>query len=130
MATRRDPDINENYLHDEYTDDELNEAPETDTTGITGPFAAGVTTGGTLGGGGDLGDRSFRDTRGGVVRGWDSNGSEVAQDRALEGTVGGNTNAAQALVGEPTGPRVPLTPEEDLGPEGTIVQELGGEARH
>jgi hypothetical protein len=137
MATKQDPDISENYLHDEYTDDELNQRQlDEQGAGKGGPFAAGVNLGGTLAGnklvGGsnfDAGDRSYG-TRGGSVTGWDSNGDPVEQDPELEGTVGGNTNAAQALVGGPEREREPRLPEEDLGPEGTIVQQLGGEARH
>jgi hypothetical protein len=137
MATRQDPDISENYLHDEYTDDELNQKQlDRQGAGIEGPFAAGVNLGGTLAGnrvvGGsnfDAGDRSSGGLRRETVTGWDSNGDPVEQDPALEGTVAGNTNAAQALVGGSYTERKPRLPEEDLGPEGTIVQELGGEAR-
>lgn len=138
MATKQDPDISENYLHDEYTDDELNREHEAaQRPGTRSPFAPGVHTGGTLAGdtaaGGsplDQGDRSFVPGDRPVVHGWDSIGDEVAQDPAMEGTVAGNTNAAQSLVGGPEVDRTPQTPEEDLGPEGAIVQELGGEARY
>lgn len=137
MATKQDPDVNENYLHDEYTDEALNQQQlDEQGAGRGGPLTAGVNLGGTLAGnqlvGGsnfDAGDRSYG-TRGGNVVGWDSNGDPVEQDAEFEGTVGGNTNAAQALVGGPPPERAPRLPEEDLGPEGTIVQQLGGEARH
>ena len=139
MATKRDPDISENYIHDEYTDDALNGPEYPSYQAINDvPFAPGVHTGGTLGGdaatGATLmnqGDHSFGPSDSSSVTGWDSNGNPVVQDPALRGTVAGNTNAAQALVGRPDlrDPE-PTELEDDLGPEGTIVQEVGGEARH
>lgn len=138
MATKQDPDISENYLHDEYTDEELNQRQlDQQGAGSGGPFAAGTNLGGSLAGsklvGGsnfDAGDRSFEPQLGRSAGGWDSDGDPVEQDPVLEGTVAGNTNAAQALVGGPRREREPQTPEEDLGPEGAIIQQLGGEARH
>ncbi len=56
-------------------------------------------------------------------------GERQVSEPEFAGTVAGNTTAAGAVVRKETADK-PTSPEEDLGPEGTIVQEIGGEARH
>ncbi|HTE17450.1 MAG TPA: hypothetical protein VK689_03600 [Armatimonadota bacterium] len=59
----------------------------------------------------------------------DSTGQLVATEPEFAGTLAGNTTGAGACVPLPE-EREPTELTEDLGPEGTVVQELGGEARH
>jgi hypothetical protein len=59
----------------------------------------------------------------------DSTGETVIVDPALAGTVAGNTTAAGVVVAKGADEE-PAYLTEDLGPEGTIIQEVGGEARH
>jgi hypothetical protein len=97
------------------------------------PSSRGVWTGGTL-----AGDEV---TRGSVIKHPgdgprvvevpDSIGDDIAVAPEFAGTVAGNTTGAGGVVLN-KGPRdsEPADETEDLGPEGTVVQEIGGEARY
>ncbi|MFN3653221.1 MAG: hypothetical protein ACK47B_26870 [Armatimonadota bacterium] len=67
-----------------------------------------------------------RSDRAGVLA-TDSEGHAEVVDPAFAGTLGGNTQAPDVLLREEPDP---VNPEEDLGPQGTIVQKIGGEARY
>jgi hypothetical protein len=95
-----------------------------------------VWTGGTLAGEDVVGssvlrpdkDESLADEQG-RYGGADLLGERRVTDPALAGTVAGNTTAAGEVVRKQP-PDEPTTLEEDLGPEGTVVQAIGGEARY
>jgi hypothetical protein len=90
----------------------------------------GPVTGGTLAGEDVVGGSVIR-REGPSHRsyGWDSIGNRIAVPPEMAGTVAGNTTAADAILARNDDePVEDLT--QDLGPEGTIVQEIGGEARH
>ena len=89
-------------------------------------------TGGTLAGedvaGGSVVKRPGEDepeTYGGP----DNLGERLVVDPALAGTVAGNTTQAGEVVRKEEEPE-PRDAAEDLGPEGTIIQEVGGEGRY
>lgn len=60
----------------------------------------------------------------------DSIGNQVPVAPELAGTVAGNTTGADILLAQQYRDREPADETEDLGPEGTIIQEVGGEARY
>lgn len=60
----------------------------------------------------------------------DSIGNEVPLAPEFAGTVAGNTTGAAEILGHDLQDREPADVTEDLGPEGTVVQEVGGEARY
>ncbi len=88
-------------------------------------------TGGTLAGEDVAGGSVLRPhgDHGPLYGGEDNVGELRVTDPAMAGTVAGNTVAAGAAVGRRPDD-APDEAEEDLGPEGTIVQQLGGEARY
>jgi hypothetical protein len=94
--------------------------------------ARDIDTRGPIGGddadGGSVIDRGQRDA--GRVQVPDSIGQPVDMDPAFAGTLAGNTTGAESVDYSRTGEREPEDVLDDLGPEGTVVQEIGGEARH
>lgn len=60
----------------------------------------------------------------------DSIGDQVRVAPEHAGTLAGNTTGADVILAQQYQDREPADETEDLGPEGTIIQEVGGEGRY